>query len=81
MDLKLLSGVICAVGMFLFGIDIMGDGLRKVCGEKMKKVLSVCTKSRLRSVLTGLLVTGTIQSSSATTIMTVSFINSGIMTL
>ena len=81
MDLKLLSGVICAVGMFLFGIDIMGDGLRKVCGEKMKNVLSVCTKSRLRSVLTGLLVTGTIQSSSATTIMTVSFINSGIMTL
>lgn len=81
MGFKLFCGVLCAVGMFLFGIDIMGDGLQRVCGEKMKSILSLCTKSKLRGMLTGLGVTGIIQSSSATTIMAVSFINSGIMTL
>lgn len=81
MDIRLICGILCAVGMFLFGIDIMGDGLQKACGEKMKSLLALCTKSRIRSMLTGLTVTGIIQSSSATTIMAVSFINSGIMTL
>ena len=81
MGIKLFSGILCAVGMFLFGIDIMGDGLNRTCGEKMKNILAACTKSRLRGMLTGLGVTGVIQSSSATTIMTVTFINSGIMTL
>lgn len=81
MNLSVLAGVLCAVGMFLFGIDVMGDGLQKVCGEKMKKILSACTKNRFLGVLTGLAVTGVIQSSSATTVMTVSFIDCGIMTL
>lgn len=81
MDLKLISGVLCAVGMFLFGIDIMSDGLQKFCGEKMKSILSMCTKNKLLSVLTGFAVTGAIQSSSATTIMAVSFINSNILNL
>lgn len=81
MDLKLISGVLCAVGMFLFGIDIMSDGLQRFCGEKMKSILSMCTKNRLLSVLTGFAVTGAIQSSSATTIMAVSFINSNILNL
>ena len=81
MDLRLFCGVMCAVGMFLFGIDIMGDGLQRLCGSKMRSILALCTKSRLRGVLTGLTVTGIIQSSSATTIMAVSFINSGAMTL
>lgn len=81
MDLKLFCGVMCAVGMFLFGIDIMGDGLQRLCGSKMRSILALCTKSRLRGVLTGLTVTGIIQSSSATTIMAVSFIDSGAMTL
>lgn len=81
MGIKLFSGILCAVGMFLFGIDIMSEGLNKTCGEKMKSILAACTKSRLRGMLTGLGVTGIIQSSSATTIMAVSFINSGAMTL
>lgn len=81
MNLKLACGILCSVGMFLFGIDIMSDGLQKVCGEKMKHILSLCTKNRFLSTVTGFFVTAVIQSSSATTIMAVSFINSGILTL
>lgn len=79
MSIHTLAGVLCAVGMFLFGIDIMGDGLKKACGEKMKNILSACTKNRLTGVLTGFAVTGILQSSCAVTVMAVSFVDCGLM--
>lgn len=81
MPVKIIAGILCSVGMFLFGIDIIGDGLSLVCGEKMKSILSTCTKSRLTGVLTGFLVTAVIQSSCAATVMAVSFVESGVLSL
>lgn len=81
MTMQNIFGILCSIGMFLFGIDLMGDALDRCCSEKMKKLLSACTKNRFLGVLTGFAVTAVIQSSCATTVMTVSFINSGMMTL
>ncbi|MGN1418071.1 MAG: Na/Pi cotransporter family protein [Acutalibacteraceae bacterium] len=81
MNLQNFAGILCAVGMFLFGIDIMGDGLSSACGEKMKNILSSCTKNRLTGVMTGFAVTAVIQSSCAATVMAVSFIDCGLLTL
>lgn len=81
MPVKIIAGILCSVGMFLFGIDIIGDGLSLVCGEKMKTILSACTKNRFTGVLTGFLVTAVIQSSCAATVMAVSFVESGVLTL
>ena len=81
MSLHNIFGLLCAVGMFLFGIDIMGEGLRDACSDRMKSLLSLCTKNRFWGVITGFAVTAIIQSSSATTVMAVSFIDSGLMTL
>lgn len=81
MNIQLVAGIVCSVGMFLFGIDLMGDALEKCCGEKMKHFLSVCTKTPFSGMLSGLIVTGIIQSSSATTVMAVSFVDSGLMSL
>lgn len=75
--LSLLAGL----GMFLFGIKQMGDGLEQAAGPKMKRLLEVLTKNRLMAVLVGALVTGVIQSSSATTVMVVGFVNAGLLEL
>lgn len=81
MSLHNVFGLLCSIGMFLFGIDVMGDGLREACGEKMRKLLYACTKNRFFGVLTGFAVTAVIQSSSAATVMAVSFIDSNLLTL
>ena len=75
--LQLLSGV----ALFLFGMSLMGDGLKKVAGSKMEMVLWKLTNNPIKSVLLGAVVTAVIQSSSATSIMVIGFVNSGIMTL
>ncbi len=75
--LSLLAGL----GMFLFGIKQMGDGLEQAAGPRMKRLLEVLTKNRLMAVLVGALVTGVIQSSSATTVMVVGFVNAGLLEL
>lgn len=77
MILSLLAGL----GMFLFGINQMGDGLEQAAGPKMKRLLEVLTKNKLLAVLVGVLVTGVIQSSSATTVMVVGFVNAGLLEL
>ena len=77
MILSLLAGL----GMFLFGINQMGDGLEQAAGPKMKRLLEVLTKNKLLAVLVGALVTGVIQSSSATTVMVVGFVNAGLIEL
>ena len=69
------------LALFLYGMQVMGDGLAKVSGGKLEKILENLTSSKLKAVLLGLAVTAVIQSSSATTVMVVGFVNSGIMKL
>lgn len=70
-----------ALGMFLYGMNLMSSGLQKVAGEKLRGFLSAMTSNPLKGVLTGVGVTSVIQSSSATTVMVVSFVNAGLLTL
>ncbi len=69
------------LALFLFGMKIMSEGLQKVAGARLRQTLSVMTGSRLRGVGTGVLITSAIQSSSATTVMLVSFVNAGLLNL
>ncbi len=78
--LHLLS-LIGALGLFLYGMKIMSEGLEKFAGVRLRSILAWMTKNRLAGVLTGILVTALIQSSSATTVMVVSFVDAGLMTL
>ena len=78
--LKVLE-IVGALGLFLFGMKSMSDGLQKLAGDKMRTILSKMTSNRFSGVLTGLGVTTLIQSSSATTVMVVSFVNAGLLTL
>ena len=77
-DLLNMIGGLC---LFLFGMTVMGDGLERRAGNSLKTLLSRLTGKRLAAFLTGLGVTAVIQSSSATTVMVVGFVNSGLMTL
>lgn len=79
--MELAFGLAAGLGFFLYGMKLMSEGLEKVAGAKMKSVLSMCTKNTFIGVLVGLVFTAIIQSSSASTVMVVSFVNSGLMTL
>lgn len=70
-----------SLGLFLYGMKIMSEGLQKVAGDGMRNVLSAMTQNRFLGVLTGVLVTALIQSSSGTTLMVVSFVNAGLLNL
>ena len=69
------------LGLFLYGMNLMGDGLQKSAGDKLKRIIELLTSNVLMGVIVGALVTAIIQSSSATTVMVVGFVNAGIMTL
>lgn len=69
------------LGLFLFGIRAMGEGLERAAGNRMKRLLEALTKNKVLAVLVGALVTGVIQSSSATTVMVVGFVNAGLLSL
>ena len=73
--------LIGSLGLLLYGMKLMSDGIQKSSGEKLQRALSVLTGNRFASLLTGLVVTMIIQSSGATTVMVVTFVNSGLMTL
>ena len=73
--------LIGSLGLFLYGMKIMSEGLQKVAGDKMRGILSAMTSNRVTGVLTGVLITALIQSSSATTVMVVSFVNAGLLSL
>lgn len=73
--------LIGALGLFLFGMKLMSEALQKVAGSRMRHILGAMTRSRIRGVFTGVLITSTIQSSSATTVMVVSFVNAGLLSL
>ncbi|MBO5871397.1 MAG: Na/Pi cotransporter family protein [Bacteroidaceae bacterium] len=70
-----------SLGLFLYGMKIMSEGLEKFAGERLRSILAWMTKNRFMGVLTGVTLTALIQSSSATTVMVVSFVNAGLMTL
>ncbi len=79
--LELILNFLGGFGLFLFGMEFMGEGLQKAAGSKMKNLLGVLTSNRLLGVLVGAGVTALIQSSSATTVMVVGFVNAGLMSL
>lgn len=70
-----------SLGLFLYGMRIMSEGLQKTAGDRMKRILKLMTGNRLIAVITGAVVTVLVQSSSATTVMLVSFVNAGLITL
>ena len=70
-----------ALGMFLYGMNLMSSGLQKAAGDRLRGLLSAMTSNPFKGVLTGLGITSVIQSSSATTVMVVSFVNAGLLTL
>lgn len=77
----LIFGLFGGLGMFLFGMNLGADGLQKIAGKKMKEILGTFTNNRFMGVLTGILVTAVTQSSSATTVMLVGFVNASLMTI
>ena len=82
--MELIISIFSLVGslaLFLFGMKTMSEGLEKFAGDRLRSILSAMTKNRVMGVLTGILITALIQSSSATTVMVVSFVNAGLMTL
>ena len=79
--MELILSILAGVGLFLYGMNLMSDGLQKVAGQKMRDVLEKLTKSSIMGLLLGIIFTGIIQSSNATTVLVVSFVNSGIMKL
>ena len=70
-----------SLGLFLYGMKVMSDALMEVAGDKMRSILARMTSNRLFGVFTGFLITALIQSSSATTLMVVSFVNASLLTL
>ncbi len=81
MDIFSFLSLVGGLAIFLFGMQVMGDGLEKRCGGKLKGILESMTSSPIKGVLLGAGVTAIIQSSSATTVMVVGFVNSGLMQL
>ena len=82
--MELIINIFSLVGslaLFLFGMKTMSEGLEKFAGNRLRSILAAMTKNRVMGVLTGILITALIQSSSATTVMVVSFVNAGLMTL
>lgn len=83
MDYSLLDllALLGAVGLFLYGMKVMSEGLQKVAGNRLRSIIAVMTKNRWMGVVTGVLITALIQSSSASTVLVVSFVNAGLMSL
>lgn len=78
LDFLSLLGAVC---LFLYGMKVMSEGLQKVAGDRLRNILGIMTKNRATGVITGILITALIQSSSASTVMVVSFVNAGLMSL
>ena len=74
-------GLLGGLGLFLYGMRILSDGLQKIAGDRMRRILAALTENRLVGMLIGMAVTALIQSSTATTVMVVSFVNAGLMSL
>ena len=83
MDYSVLDflSLLGAVGLFRYGMKVMSEGLQKAAGDRLRNILSAMTRNRFTGLLTGIVITALIQSSSASTVMVVSFVNAGLMTL
>ena len=81
MDIFAILSLIGGLALFLYGMELMGDSLKKLAGGKLESILAKLTSNPLKGFLLGFVVTAIIQSSSATTVMLVGFVNSGIMKL
>jgi phosphate:Na+ symporter len=83
MDYSIIDflGLLGAVGLFLYGMKVMSEGLQKVAGERLRNILSVMTRNRFAGLMTGFFITALIQSSSASIVLVVSFVNAGLMSL
>ncbi len=81
MDIFQIFTLLGALGMFLYGMNLMSSGLQKASGDKLRSFLSAMTSNPFKGVMTGLGITSIIQSSSATTVMVVSFVNAGLLSL
>ena len=79
--ISVLFSFIGGLGMFLYGMHVMANGLQHFAGGKMQRLMSFLTQNRLMAILVGTLVTAVIQSSSATTVMVVGFVNAGMLNL
>ena len=80
-DLKILFGLMGGLAMFLYGMNAMSDSLQKVAGERMKRILGFLTKNPIMGAFAGALVTAVLQSSSATTVMTIGFVAARLISL
>ena len=81
MDITLIFGLLGGLALFLYGMQMMSDGLENAAGDRMERILEKLTSNRFLGVAVGAIITAVIQSSSATTVMVVGFVNSGMMTL
>ena len=81
MSISMIFLLLGGLGMFLFGMKMMSDGLENMAGDKMRRTLEILTTNRLAGVAVGAGVTAAVQSSSATTVMVIGFVNAGLMTL
>ena len=81
MTIDMFIGLFGGLGLFIYGMNMMGEGLKTVAGNRMKRLLEVLTNNHIMGVLVGTIVTMIIQSSSATTVLVVGFVNAGIMNL
>ena len=73
--------ILGSLGIFLFGMKVMSEGIQKTAGNRLRNILAYMTQNRFAGVLTGFLTTCFVQSSSATTVMVISFVNGGLLTL
>ena len=81
MTKELVFGIFGGLGLFIYGIHLMGDGLQRVAGDRFRNILKILTSNAFKGVLVGTGITALVQSSSATTVMVVGFVNAGLMTL
>ena len=81
MSMATVISLIGGLGLFLYGMKLMSEALEKAAGAKMRSILEFFTKNKLMGTFVGIVFTAIVQSSSATTVMVVSFVNSGLMTL
>ena len=77
--MRTVFGLLGGLAVFIYGMNMMSEGLQKVAGEKMKYVLGILTKNPIVGVLAGALTTAVLQSSSATTVMVIGFVSAGLM--
>lgn len=81
MTVDMTIGLIGGLGLFIFGMNLMSDGLKSVAGDRMKRLLEILTNNRLMAIFVGTIVTMIVQSSSTTTVMIIGFVNAGLMNL